>query len=147
MLGLAEVQLLTGDIDAAKVTFTEFFGPDAVKPWLEHYLPARVNGTHVAEAKKLIETFNNRNQYSDQAVVVMFAAIGANDEALDILFESADIEDDILKNVWMSPHFADMRKLPRFKALLEHYGLPNAWRESSWPKFCRAIGDDDFECE
>jgi len=147
LLGLAEVQLLTGNIDDAKKTLTEFFGPDAVKPWLDVYLPARLNGTNPAEATALIEAFNTQNQYNDQFCVIMLAAIGANDAALDILFANADIEDDIIKNAWMWPHFADMRKLPRFKDLLEHYDLPNAWRELCWPKFCRAIGDDDFECE
>ncbi len=147
LLGLAEVQFLTGNIADAKKTLTEFFGLAAVKPWLDVYLPARVNGTNLAGAKALIEAFNTENQYNDQFCVIMLAAIGANDAALDILRANADIEDDIIKNAWMWPHFAVMRKLPRFKDLLEHYNLPNAWRESGWPKFCRAIGDDDFECE
>jgi TolB-like protein/Tfp pilus assembly protein PilF len=147
LLGLAEVQLLTGEIDEAKKTLTEYFGADAVGPWLDVYLPARLNGTNPAAAKALIEAFNAQNQYNDQFSVIMLAAIGANDSALDILRQNADIEDDIIKNAWMWPHFADMRKLTRFKDLLEHYDLPNAWRELGWPKFCRATGDDDFECD
>ena len=147
LLGLAEVQLLTGDIDDAKKTLTEFFGPDAVGPWLDVYLPARLNGTNQVEARALIEAFNTQSQYNDQFSVIMLAAIGANDAALDILRENADIEDDIIKNAWMWPQFADMRKSPGFKDLLKHYNLPNAWRELGWPKYCRPIGDDDFECE
>ncbi len=113
-----------------------------MRRWLRRRPSYRADG-----AKALIEAFNTESQYNDQLSVVMLAAIGANDAALDIFFENADIEDDIIKNAWMWPHFADMRKSPRFKELLEHYDLPNAWRELGWPKFCRAIGDDDFECE
>ena len=147
LLGLSELQILTGDIDGAKKTMTEFFGPDSVQPWLDVYLPSRVNGTNLAESQALIETFNTQSQYNDQFAVVMLAAIGADDAALDILWESAEIEDDIIKNAWMWPQFDRIRKSPRFKELLEHYGLPNAWRQIGWPKFCHAVGEDDFECE
>ena len=74
------------------------------------------------------------------------AALDEYDAAIDILWENADIEDDIIKNAWMWPHFEGVRKSPRFKKLVEHYNLPNAWRQMGWPKFCRAVGDDDFEC-
>jgi len=147
LLALAELQILTGDISAAEMTLTEFFGSDAVQPWLEVYLPARLNGENLAEARALIEALNLENQYNDQFSVFMLAALGANDAALDILFENADIEDDIIKNAWLWPHFDGVRKSPRFKELLEHYGLPNAWRQTEWPKFCHAVGEDDFACE
>lgn len=147
LLGLAEVQILTGDIGAAKKTLTEFFGADAVQPWLDVYIPARVNGENLAEAKALIEALNTDNQYNDQFCVFMLAAIGADDAALDILWENADIEDDIIKNAWIWPHFSGVRKSPRFKKLLEHYNLPNTWRQLGWPKFCHAVDDNDFECE
>jgi len=147
LLGIAELQILTGDIDAAEETLTEFFGTDAVRPWLDVYIPARVNGTNLDEAKALIEKLNTENQYNDQFCVFMLAAIGANDEALDILWENADIEDDIIKNAWLWPHFDGVRQLPGFKKLVEHYNLPNAWREMGWPKFCHAVGEDDFACE
>jgi len=125
----------------------EFFGTDAVQPWLDVYIPARVNGTNLDEAKALIEELNTQNQYNDQFCVVMLAAIGANDEALEILRENADVDPGILKNAWMWPHFDDLRQLPGFKKLLEHYNLPNAWRQLGWPKFCHAVGEEEFACE
>jgi TolB-like protein len=147
LLALAELQILTGDIAAAEMTLTEFFGSDAVQPWLEVYLPARLNGENLEEARALIEALNLENQYNDQFSVFMLAALGANDAALDILFENADVEDDIIKNAWLWPYFDGVRKSPRFKELLEHYGLPDAWRQTGWPKFCRPVGGDDFACE
>ena len=147
LLGIAELQILTGDIDAAEETLTELFGTDAVQPWLDVYIPARVNGTNLDEAKALIEELNTQNQYNDQFCVVMLAAIGANDEALEILRENADADPGILKNAWMWPHFDDLRQLPGFKKLLEHYNLPNAWRQLGWPKFCHAVGEEEFACE
>ena len=146
-LAIAELHILAGDIDAAEKALTEYFGADEIQPWLDVYIPARVDGTNLEEAKALIIALNNEHQYNDQFCVFMLAAIGANDEALEILWENADIEDDIIKNAWMWPHLDGVRQLPRFKKLLEHYNLPNAWRELGWPKFCRAVGDDDFECE
>jgi tetratricopeptide (TPR) repeat protein len=146
-LAIAELHILTGDIDAAEKALTEYFGADEIQPWLDVYIPARVDGTNLEEAKALIIALNNEHQYNDQFCVFMLAAIGANDEALDILWENADIEDDIIKNAWMWPHFDGVRQLPGFKKLVEHYNLPAAWRELGWPKFCHAVGDDDFECE
>ena len=101
LLGIAELQILTGDVGAAEKTLAEYFGTDAVQPWLDAYIPARVNGTNLGEAKALIQELNKQDQYNDQFCVFMLAAIGANDEALDILWENADIEDDIIKNAWM----------------------------------------------
>jgi tetratricopeptide (TPR) repeat protein len=147
LLAIAELQILTDDKRAAEKTLTQNFGIDAVRPWLDVYIPARVNGTNLPEAKALIIALNNEHQYNDQFCVFMLAAIGANDEALDILWENADIEDDIIKNAWMWPHFDGVRQLPGFKRLLEHYNLPAAWRELGWPKFCHAVGEDDFACE
>ena len=104
-LAIAELQILTGDERAAEETLTANFGIDAVRPWLDVYIPARVNGTNLDDAKALIIALNTEHQYNDQFCVFMLAAIGANDEALDILWENADIEDDIIKNAWMWPHF------------------------------------------
>lgn len=147
LLGLAEVQILTGDISAAEKTLTEYFGADEVRPWLDVYIPARVRGENLAGAKALIDALNAASQFNDQFCVVMLAAIGADGAALDILWKNADIEDDIIKNAWMWPYFDRVRSSPRFKKLLEHYNLPIAWRQLGWPKFCHALNDSDFECE
>ena len=35
---------------------------------------------------------------------------------------------------------------PRFKPMIIDSGLLRYWRARGWPKRCRPIGDDDFEC-
>jgi TolB-like protein len=35
---------------------------------------------------------------------------------------------------------------PRFKIIMEKYGLVEFWRQNGWPDFCRPLAEDDFEC-
>jgi TolB-like protein/DNA-binding winged helix-turn-helix (wHTH) protein/Flp pilus assembly protein TadD len=41
--------------------------------------------------------------------------------------------------------FRDMRRLPRFREVLQEEGLVAYWRQAGWPDLCRPVGDD-IEC-
>ncbi|MCH8234330.1 MAG: tetratricopeptide repeat protein [Bacteroidetes bacterium] len=36
---------------------------------------------------------------------------------------------------------------PRFKQVIENYGILDFWKEYGWPDRCKAVGEDDFVCE
>ena len=52
-------------------------------------------------------------------------------------------------NVWFLwlPLFEDVRRAPAFKRFIEDSGLVDYWRLNEWPRACRAVGSDDFECD
>jgi TolB-like protein/Flp pilus assembly protein TadD len=68
------------------------------------------------------------------------AQMGQPDVALDYWFG-----ENISPAIWDS-FYADMRKLPEFKTLMQEKGLVDFWRNSgNWGDHCRPL-NDDFEC-
>ncbi len=68
------------------------------------------------------------------------ALLGEPDVALDYWYG-----EPIGPAIWDS-FYADMRKLPDFKALMQEKGLVDYWRSSgNWGDHCKPVGDD-FEC-
>lgn len=45
------------------------------------------------------------------------------------------------------PDAAEFRTTPQFKEIVRYWGFDDLWRERGFPPQCRAIGDDDFECD
>ena len=41
---------------------------------------------------------------------------------------------------------ASVRNSARYKKLIRDAGFERYWRNTSWPTYCRPLGDDDFEC-
>jgi len=48
---------------------------------------------------------------------------------------------------WWFPYPSSFRESPARKQLMMKMGLPVYWREHGFPPQCRALGDDDFECD
>jgi hypothetical protein len=48
--------------------------------------------------------------------------------------------------VW-HPDARDFRATAYFKQFIRDTGILAYWQEHEFPKFCRAVGDDDFECD
>ena len=61
--------------------------------------------------------------------------------------------DDILSRpssavmVMWNPDADKFRKSPQFEQLVRESGTLTYWQERGFPDFCRAVGDDDFECD
>ena len=64
---------------------------------------------------------------------------GEYDEALTNLANAS-------LGIW-HPIAADFRQSPQFKQLVRAAGFLAYWQERGFPDFCRAVGDDDFECD
>ena len=75
---------------------------------------------------------------ADMSIVLL--AFGAYEE-----FADADISYSSFYN-WL-PDARDFRATPYFKKLLRDGGVLAYWQEKGFPDFCRAVGDDDFECD
>ena len=48
--------------------------------------------------------------------------------------------------MWL-PDARDFRTTPYFKKKMRDTGILAYWQDSGFPEFCRAQGDDDFECD
>jgi hypothetical protein len=45
------------------------------------------------------------------------------------------------------PEAAGFRKTRFFKAMVKETGVLRYWRERGFPRHCRPVGEDDFECD
>jgi tetratricopeptide (TPR) repeat protein len=50
-------------------------------------------------------------------------------------------------NPIMTNLFRAVMSQPAMKEYFTEIGLVDHWRETEWPSFCRAVGEDDFECD
>ena len=48
---------------------------------------------------------------------------------------------------WWYPYPEDFRQSPDRKRMIRDFGLFAYWQEHGFPPQCRALGDDDFECD
>ncbi len=61
--------------------------------------------------------------------------------------------DELLQNIALTryaiwhPHAHEFRESPQFKSFIRDGGTLAYWQERGFPDFCRAVGDDDFECD
>ncbi|MEL7545459.1 MAG: winged helix-turn-helix domain-containing protein [Pseudomonadota bacterium] len=75
------------------------------------------------------------------------------DEAANRLLEKASGPDGYMRRqplpvsrAWL-PGAGGYRQTPVFREVAMHWNLPDYWRVHGYPPQCRAIGDDDFECQ
>ncbi|MEM6817673.1 MAG: hypothetical protein AAF578_02685 [Pseudomonadota bacterium] len=48
---------------------------------------------------------------------------------------------------WWHPSFPELRRSPEFKRIIRELGIYTYWQQAGFPPQCRAVGDDDFECD
>ena len=51
-----------------------------------------------------------------------------------------------IAEIWQ-PNWAEFRHTPYFKQFVRNNNLLAYWREAGFPKQCRPVGEDDFECD
>jgi adenylate cyclase len=67
--------------------------------------------------------------------------LGDVDGALDVLEASLRLRNfNPLRGLW-SPDARELRAHPRFRTLVEQFGLIDYWRQAKWPDLCRPDGD------
>jgi len=69
----------------------------------------------------------------------------------EVLVRSLDETDNIgslfITTYLYAPPFRGMINQPALKEYYNSIGLPQFWQETKWPKFCRPVGEGDFECQ
>ena len=63
------------------------------------------------------------------------------------LQSTREANNPVIYTIWRPIHKA-MRRLPGFKDFVRDLKLADYWRATgNWGRFCRPVGEDDFECE
>ena len=75
------------------------------------------------------------------------AAFGPSHPDNLLLYRQYDKIENAELQYWWFPYPLEFRNSPHRKRLIRDMGLPQYWRKHGFPPMCRAIGDDDFECD
>ncbi len=132
-LGRGELDALADDTAAAplfRADFARYASPAdglaAVRSWYDGLVEPNHNEHMVAAAWAA--------HFGDVELALRAAAGGTEVRAHNVWF------------LWL-PLFEDVRRAPAFKRFIADSGLVDYWRLNEWPRACRAIGSDDFECD
>jgi len=84
------------------------------------------------------------NSYqATELLMFLYLSIGAYDKVNTTEFS---LGPGNVKGIWMKD-FAGFRKTPQFKEIVRNMNLVPYWQAKGFPPGCRAVGDNDFECE
>jgi len=67
-------------------------------------------------------------------------------KAYDYFTQPNDMNSSETGELW-HPHWAAFRKTPEFKTFIRNNNYLEYWRKYGFPKQCRPMGEDDFECD
>ena len=78
--------------------------------------------------------------------ISLFAGVLLAFKAYDYFATSNSMKTSDLSEVW-EPNWAEFRQTTFFKQFVHNNNLLAYWREAGFPKQCRPVGEDDFECD
>ena len=99
-----------------------------------------------AQLGQILEGFDDRG--NPEPIILCLALIGQTDRAASLAL--ADVQDSwmVLSLFWGSSKQAgEMRQTEIFRETLEDMDLLDFYRNYGWPDLCRAVGEQDFECD
>ncbi|MDJ0907329.1 MAG: hypothetical protein QNI96_15030 [Woeseiaceae bacterium] len=144
---LGAVHLYQGEHDVAATCLTE--GRFAAEP-----IPAELIDTVLAAARagtlrdgkvgEQILTLRRQESVSARLAFRLSALLGL-ETLFDLDVHTADLSADEIGALWLPPA-SELRRDDRFPGLIEGFGLPQAWRASTWADACRPDGDS-FICD
>jgi TolB-like protein/Flp pilus assembly protein TadD len=145
-----QLELETGNIDDALGYLQDSFAlgqAGLIDAYSQSYVDAIT-----AALKNPSQLPNGIKAAIEENDVVTMNHFGAIPEVIDLLNRSLTNADQgrlyVDLSGWLWTHsFSGLRQLPEFKQFLRDAGLVEIWNERGWPDLCRAIGEDDFECE
>jgi len=66
---------------------------------------------------------------------------------LSFVFKNYEAISQLDQQFWWHPYPEEFKKSPARKQLIQKFGIDDHWRVHGFPPQCRAVGDDDFECD
>jgi len=97
------------------------------------------------------ELLNSENAMASTVYAALAANGGDHELAIGFIEIEANlskehVDHDALGTSWIDA-LKPLHNNERFKEIRRKYGLVEYWKNSSWPDFCRPIGENDFECQ
>jgi TolB-like protein/Tfp pilus assembly protein PilF len=83
--------------------------------------------------------------FSRRRLAMWAAYFGDSELALNAMNDAATATPLHLFLLWF-PLFSEVRQQAGFRDLMREHGIVAHWRTYGWPKYCRPLGGDDFEC-
>jgi hypothetical protein len=71
----------------------------------------------------------------------------AADPASFVFKKYADLTANLTHSLWWNRMDSEFLESPHRKRLIREAGIYDFWKSQGFPPQCRAIGDDDFECD
>jgi len=124
------------ELEAALAAYHVSRHPDfPAREWLEALRnPGRDYSSYVAKAERWLA--EDPHIGMNPALMLAFGA-----------YDKIIIEQGLVMNWIWQPGFPGFYDSGMFKRLVEKKGILAHWRQHGFPPQCRAVGDDDFECE
>ncbi len=114
--------------------------------WRERWLPHAVNALEGNESNEIVlqlmDEADQHGMLEPVTAIILYSALGANDEALGALNEYGSIEP--FESLWL-PIFDELRKDPRFIDTMTSFGVADLWQQRGPPDGCENQGDS-FLC-
>ena len=114
--------------------------------WRERWLPHAVNALEGNESNEIVlqlmDEADQHGMLEPVTAIILYSALGANDEALGALNEYGSIEP--FESLWL-PTFDKLRKDPRFIDTMTSFGVAGLWQQRGPPDGCENLGDS-FLC-
>ncbi len=142
----AQFEMRRGDYEAAAASVRRgwsFGGRDisAMEPYFQ-WFGSRENADEALKGLIAAESKDSTLWLSWQ-----FRNLGHIDRAFDSTARAVEMDNGTWLNLLWEPESKAMREHPRFKPMIEKYGVVDYWRATKWADQCRPVGDNDFECD
>lgn len=129
--------LLSGNRLAAKILADNLVGLVGMPGYL--FIRALEHpGEDHSEGLRILDTWATENDVDLSTYPEILAAFGAYDRVANPLTSEPWF--------WMSM-YKHFRQSPEFRTLMHNNGYLEYWQSKGFPPQCRAVGDDDFECD
>ena len=99
------------------------------------------NSDHTARLRRFERWAEENGEKIDTFVGVLLAF-----KAYDYFAKSTSMPDSEVAEMW-HPIWAEFRQTTYFKQFVRNNNFLAYWREAGFPKQCRPVGEDDFECD
>ncbi len=140
------LELRRGDFDASRDSWLKSYEVNGVaERFVDAYYRALQNPERRDEAVRVMAEETAKDSLLKPAWEYRYLA--AYDRAYDFMIRGVEEDNDTWLTLLWEPESKTMRQNPRFKPIVEEYGLVDYWRATKWADLCRPVGDDDFECD